>query len=103
VRDGASRHVAALWGGTLFNFGPDAERFAAYAASALKFRELAAAAGADVLLSNHTDYDGSKEKLPKLATRAAGAPHPYVVGRDSVARYLTVANECAQAALASVQ
>jgi metallo-beta-lactamase class B len=103
VRDGASRHVAALWGGTLFNFGPDAERFAAYAASALKFRGLAAAAGADVLLSNHTDYDGSKEKLPKLATRAAGAPHPYVVGEDSVARYLTVANECAQAALASVQ
>lgn len=103
VRDGANRHVAALWGGTLFNFGPDAERFAAYAASAQKFRDLAAAAGADVLLSNHTDYDGSKEKLPKLATRAAGAPHPYVVGGDSVARYLTVANECAQAALASVQ
>jgi metallo-beta-lactamase class B len=103
VRDGANRHVAALWGGTLFNFGPDAERFAAYAASALKFRDLAAAAGADVLLSNHTDYDGSKEKLPKLATRAAGAPHPYVVGGDSIRRYLTVANECAQAALATVQ
>jgi metallo-beta-lactamase class B len=103
VRDGANRHVAALWGGTLFNFGPDAERFKAYAASALKFRDLAAAAGADVLLSNHTDYDGSKEKLPKLATRAAGAPHPYVVGGDSIRRYLTVANECAQAALATVQ
>ena len=96
-------HVAALWGGTLFNFGPDAARFAAYAASALKFRELAAAAGADVLLSNHTDYDGTKEKLPALATRAPGAPHPYVVGSESIRRYLTVANECAQAALASVQ
>ncbi len=103
VRDGANRHVAALWGGTLFNFGPDPERFTAYAASALKFRDLAAAAGADVLLSNHTDYDGSKEKLPKLSTRANGAPHPYVVGGDSIRRYLTVANECAQAALASVQ
>ena len=103
VRDGTNRHVAALWGGTLFNFGPDAARFAAYAASALKFRDLAAAAGADVLLSNHTDYDGTKEKLPQLAARAANEPHPYVVGGESIRRYLTVANECAQAALASVQ
>jgi metallo-beta-lactamase class B len=103
LRDGGTRHTAALWGGTLFNFGPDAERFTAYAASALKFRDLAAAAGADVLLSNHTDYDGTKEKLPRVATRAAGAPHPYVVGAESIRRYLTVANECAQAALASVQ
>jgi metallo-beta-lactamase class B len=103
LRDGASRHVAALWGGTLFNFGPDAARFAAYAESAARFRELATAAGADVLLSNHTDYDGTKQKLPALASRTAGAPHPYVVGNESVRRYLTVANECAQAALASVQ
>ncbi len=56
------------------------------------------------MLSNHTDYDGTKQKLPKVATRAAGAPHPYVVGSaNRFARYLTVANECAQAALASVQ
>jgi len=103
VRDGATRHVAALWGGTLFNFGPDAARFAAYAESAARFREIAARAGADIILSNHTDYDGSKQKLPALAIRAPGAPHPYVVGADSVRRYLTVANECAQAALATVQ
>lgn len=103
LRDGANRHTAALWGGTLFNFGPDAARFAAYADSAARFRELATAAGADVLLSNHTDYDGTKQKLPALANRTPGAPHPYVVGNESVRRYLTVANECAQAALASVQ
>jgi metallo-beta-lactamase class B len=103
VRDGATRHVAALWGGTLFNFGPDAARFTAYADSSARFLEIAARTGADIVLSNHTDYDGSKEKLPALATRAAGAPHPYVVGIDSVRRYLTVANECAQAALATLE
>ena len=103
LRDGAGRHIGALWGGTLFNFGPDAARFRAYAESAAKFRDIATAAGADVLLSNHTDYDGTKQKLPALASRRAGAPHPYVVGNDSVRRYLTVANECAQAALAGVQ
>jgi metallo-beta-lactamase class B len=103
LRDGANRHTAALWGGTLFNFGPDAARFAAYADSALKFRELATAAGADVLLSNHTDYDGTKQKLPALSSRVSGAAHPYVVGSESIRRYLTVANECAQAALATIQ
>ncbi len=102
VRDGDESHVAALWGGTLFNFGPDAERFTAYAGSAERFRGIAARAGADVLLSNHTDYDGSKQKLPALATRARGEAHPYVVGADSVGRYLTVAEECALAALAGV-
>jgi metallo-beta-lactamase class B len=102
LRDGGAKHVAALWGGTLFNFGPDEARFKAYQASAARFRDLATAAGADVLLSNHTDYDGSKVKLPALAKRAAGAPNPYVVGTDSVRRYLTVANECAGAALASL-
>jgi metallo-beta-lactamase class B len=102
LRDGEARHLAALWGGTLFNFGPDAARFSAYQASAARMRDIATAAGADVLLSNHTDYDGTKVKLPALKTRAAGAPHPYVVGTDSVRRYLTVANECAGAALASL-
>jgi metallo-beta-lactamase class B len=103
VRDGATRHVAALWGGTLFNFGTDPARFAAYADSAARFREIAMRAGADVLLSNHTDYDGTKEKLPALAARAPGGAHPYVVGTDSVRRYLTVAQECAQAALAATE
>ena len=103
VRDGASRHVAALWGGTAFNFGPDADRFAAYAESAARFRALATRAGADVLLSNHTVYDGSKLKLPALASRTAGEPHPYVVGTESVGRYLIVAEQCGLAALAELE
>jgi len=102
LTDRGQKHVAMLWGGTLFNFAPDAVRFKAYADSAARMRTLAANAGADVLLSNHTDYDGSKIKLPALAKRAPGAPNPYAVGADSVRRYLTVANECAQAALATL-
>jgi metallo-beta-lactamase class B len=102
LRDGQQKHLAFLWGGTLFNFGPDGDRFAKYQASAARMRDVAAAAGADVLLSNHTDYDGTKVKLPALKTRAPGAPHAYVVGADSIRRYLTIANECAGAALATL-
>ena len=102
VRDGTRRHLAALWGGTLFNFGPDRARFTAYAQSAARLRDIVEKEGAEVLLSNHTDYDGSKTKLPAVAKRQPGQPHPYVVGTDSVRRYLTVANECALAAIAAL-
>ena len=102
LRDGRRSHLAALWGGTLFNFGPDRRRFTAYRDSAERFREIVTKAGADVLLSNHTEYDGTDVKLPMLKKRRPGDPHPFVIGNDSVRRYLTVANECAQAALAGL-
>jgi metallo-beta-lactamase class B len=102
VRDNGQRHVAAEWGGTLFNFGPNRPRLQMYADSAARFRQIAAQAGADVILSNHTIYDGSKTKLPAVLARKPGQPNPYVVGPDSVARYLTTVGECAQAAVAGL-
>ncbi len=103
VHDKGVAHVAALWGGTLFNFrdspgDPREERLKTYAQSAARFQQVARAAGADILLSNHTAYDGSTLKLPALAQRKAGAPHPYVIGADVVQRYFTVAEQCAIAA-----
>jgi metallo-beta-lactamase class B len=103
VHDGGKRHVAALWGGTLFNFRDSAEdprdqRLKTYAESAAKFRRVVSDAGADILLSNHTAYDGSTVKIPALAKRNAGGPHPYVIGSDSVQRFLTAAEQCAIAA-----
>jgi metallo-beta-lactamase class B len=109
VRDGAARHLAAAWGGTAFNWQSgspvyiSAERpakfwFDSYIRSARRFRDIVAKAGADVLIANHTEFDGSKVKQPALARRKPGDPHPYVIGRDAVQRYLTVAEECAQAA-----
>jgi len=114
VVDGATRHVAAYWGGTAFNWvanrtayitpeRPDSFWFNHYIQSAQRFRTLARNAGADVILSNHTAFDGSKTKLPAMATRRPGDKHPYVVGADSVARYLTVAEECAKAGLLRVK
>jgi hypothetical protein len=32
-----------------------------------------------------------------MSKRRAGEPHPYVIGSAAVGRYLTVAEECAQA------
>jgi hypothetical protein len=60
-------------------------------------------AGADIILSNHTDWDGSKVNLPRLATGAPGSPNPYVVGHEAARRYLKVAEECATARLLRVR
>lgn len=110
VRDGDRTHQAAYWGGTAFNWvrgpanyisptRPARFWFDTYATSARRFRELALRANVDVILSNHTRYDGTPAKTAALRTRAAGAVHPYVVGAGSVQRFLTVAEECAMAGI----
>lgn len=99
VRDGSAKHTVATWGGTLFNFGPNRPRLVSYAQQAERFREIATKAGADVMLSNHTVYDGSKAKLPAVKARKPGQPNPYVIGTDAVRRYLTTVGECAKAAV----
>jgi metallo-beta-lactamase class B len=97
VTDNGKPHLAALWGGTGLN--ADRDSLEAYIRSAQRFSDVARRAGADIILSNHTDWDGSKGYLPLLAKRAPGSPNPYVVGSQSVGRYLTVAEECAASRL----
>ena len=108
LRDGNSRHVAMLWGGTGFNWRGGSTRYIQpstpptfwyknYADSARKMRDIAAKAGADVVLSNHPEYDNSTTRLAMMPKRSAGQPNPYVIGSMGVSRFLTVAEECALA------
>jgi metallo-beta-lactamase class B len=97
VKDHGTPHLVAEWGGTAFNFPRTPENFQKYTASAIRFGEIATKAGADVLISNHSEYDGSKTKLPALKVRKPGDPNPYVVGTDSVKRYMKIAEECSKA------
>ena len=103
VKDNGTPHLVAEWGGTGFNFPRAAETFKTYAASAEKFKDIATRAGADALISNHSNPDGSKMKIPALALRRPGDPHPYVIGAKAVQDYLTVAGECAKAVLAGMR
>ena len=114
VRDAGKSHLVVEWGGTGFNWTTDPtayitpERpaqfwFKTYIASAERLRGIVTKLGADVLISNHTALDGSESKLPAVQKRQPGDPNPYVIGNDSVQRYLTVADECAKAGLARVQ
>lgn len=95
VKDGTRSHTAALWGGTGMQFSA-----VEYNKSAVRFRDIVTAAGADVLLSTHPQLDKSDIKLPMLAKRQPGDPHPWVVGNEVVKNYMTVAAECSAAAVA---
>jgi metallo-beta-lactamase class B len=102
VRDGNRTHVAAAWGGTAFNFRgseefPREHWLRTYRDSAERFKTIARAAYADVLLANHPRFDRTTTKIPALARRASGEPHPYVIGNESVSNYLTIAQECSEA------
>jgi metallo-beta-lactamase class B len=110
VKDRGVQHLAAEWGGTAFNWltnrngyitagRPDSFWFSTYDTSAQRFREIAKQAGADVIIANHTNFDGSKTKLPAVLARKADDSNPYVIGKEAVYRYMTVADECAQAGL----
>ena len=103
VKDGARSHRVATWGGTGFNFELKAETFQTYINSAVRYRDVVAKSGADILLSNHTRNDGSITRLPAMATRKAGDPNPFVIGNDAAQRYVKVAEECARANLLRLQ
>jgi metallo-beta-lactamase class B len=97
VKDGGRTYTAAMWGGTGLN--ADRESLQQYVDSAKRFSGIAKQANADIIFSNHTDWDQSKVYLPMLAKRAPGSPNPYVVGNERVLRYIKVAEECATARL----
>ena len=97
VKDNGKPHLVALWGGTGLN--ADRESLQNYIRSAQRFSDIVRQAGADIILSNHTDWDRSKINLPLVAKRAAGTPNPYVVGNEGVSRYLKVAEQCATSRL----
>ena len=97
-------HIAAEWGGTGFNFTVTPEKprrywYETYASSSDHLRDVVKKAGADVLIANHPEQDAAKPKLAALARRRAGDPNPYVIGNDSVTRYVTMVGECARASL----
>ncbi|HZN26951.1 MAG TPA: MBL fold metallo-hydrolase [Burkholderiales bacterium] len=92
----------AYSGGTAFNFvndrpDPGIRNFQTYIDSQRHFAKQAAATGATVLLSNHSEFDSAVNKNRMIAGRGDG-PHPYELGAGAVQRYFQVMQGCARAA-----
>src|ERR1700693_3941215 len=98
VKDNGKPLHVAYSGGTAFNFPSTAANFDIYIQSQRKMAAAAAAANATILMSNHTEFDSAVPKIKMLALRKAGEPHTLDIGKEAVARYFAVTEECAQAA-----
>ena len=98
VKDRGRPLTVAYSGGTAFNFVNDVPHFDTYINSQRKMAGLAASLGASVIMSNHSEFDNAVTKIKMLAARKSGEPHPFDLGRNAVARYFKVSDECAQVA-----
>ena len=104
VTDAGRTLIVAYSGGTAFNFPRQAANFAIYRDSQRKMTEVAEAAGATVLMSNHTEFDRAydRARIAQLP-RAAGEKHPYETDTATVMRYFEMAGNCAEAQRLLVQ
>jgi metallo-beta-lactamase class B len=104
VHDRGRTLTVAYAGGTAFNFPRLAENFAIYRDSQKKMSDAARAAGATVLMTNHTEFDRAydRARLAQLP-RAAGEKHPYETDEATVLRYFEMGSLCAEAQRLSVQ
>jgi len=98
VKDGSRTLMVAYAGGTAFNFPRRAEGFAIYRDSQRKMSEVADAAGATILMTNHTEFDRAYDRV-RIAQlpRTAGEKHPYETDTPTVLRYFEMAGDCAEA------
>jgi len=98
VHDRGRTLTVAYAGGTAFNFPREAENFAIYRDSQKKMLEAARAAGATVLMTNHTEFDRAYDRV-RLAQlpRGAGEKHPYETDAATVQRYFEMSGLCAEA------
>ena len=97
VKDNGKPLRIAYVGGTAIPFNGTAAYYDEYLASSKKFAKAAADYGATVLMSNHTEFDNGYYKAHTAANRKPGEPNPFDVGKDGVARYFTVVQDCATA------
>ena len=99
VKDNGKTVMVAYSGGTLTGaFGTDARRWDEYIDSQKRIAAAAKAAGASVIISNHSEYDDAYTKARLVALkREEGEQNPFILGADTVQRYFTVMEECATA------
>src|SRR5271154_3054911 len=96
VKDNGKPLTVAYSGGTAFNFPSTVPNFDIYIKSQAKMAAAAAAANATVLMSNHTEFDNAIPKIKMMAARQPGEPHTFDIGKEAIARYFTVTEECAE-------
>lgn len=100
VSDKGKKYTAGLFGGTVLSAGfVTADGLRDYVKSLQRWASFAADNHVVVEIQNHPLMDGFAAKLAQLKKRGVNDPHPFVVGEQAYASFLTVMSECAQAQL----
>ncbi|HEY7441612.1 MAG TPA: hypothetical protein VH701_04265, partial [Vicinamibacterales bacterium] len=101
IKDGKSTRMAGLFGGSILipTKIPD-EGLQQYIKSVEHWGDVTRRMNVEVEIQNHPLYDGLLTKLERLKQRKAGAPNPFVVGRDSYQRFVSVMADCIKVQLA---
>jgi metallo-beta-lactamase class B len=104
VKDGGRGLLVAYSGGTAFNFPRVGANFAIYRDGAKKMGETVKAAGATVLMTNHTEFDRAydRARLAQLP-RVPGEKHPYETDAATVQRYFEMQGLCAESQRLSME
>jgi metallo-beta-lactamase class B len=97
VFDKGKPHVAAIWGGTAVALEPRYPgNLVEYSASARRFRDVAAKAGVDAMLSNHERYGDVNKRVNAMLVNPAG-PNPFILGSATSLAFMDVLDHCTQA------
>ncbi len=75
--------------------------FKTWAASAERFKGIAAKAGVDTFLTIHPFYDNAIERIHLEQYRKPGDPNP-MVNKDALPRFVGIIEECTLAQLARI-
>lgn len=101
AKDGRRTHMAGLFGGTILTAGRiTTAGLKQYVQSIGRYLETAKRLKVDVELQNHPIFDMTPDRLARLKTRKAGAPHPFMTGTDRYVTFWSVVSECIQAEVA---
>jgi len=103
-QDGGRTHVVSLLGSVAFPPSleptPTTGGLLAYDRSVERFAQISREAGADAIFNTHVFADGGLDRLAAAQARTSGAPNPFVIGSDAVARYYGLFDACLKAAIA---
>ena len=100
VRESGQEHLAGLWGGA--GFPRDNQSLDQYVESADKFSDISTQQGVDVIISNHPFIDDTLERM-EILKQSPEAANPFVIGKDTAAKYSMLIAECARAEVARRQ
>ena len=101
VQDKGVTRIAGLFGGTVLTTGIlTTDALKQYTQSIAAYLDVARKMNVEVELQNHPIFDGTPERLARLAAARPGEPNPFVVGNGKYLAMWQIVSACIQTEIA---